>query len=194
MVSKRICKVEECGRTDIKAKGYCSKHWQRIKRNGTLTPKILKNGPRMQYPEEYKAWESMLERCYNANCRGYKNYGCRGIKVCDRWREKPYGFSNFIKDMGPKPSYERTPRGGKPVWTLDRIDPNGDYSPENCRWATWLVQASNKRNSLDESGVEFRNGLWIARHRTYNAVLRGNFKTKEMAEEAKRYWIKKYPL
>lgn len=168
-------------------------HWQRLKKNGSLVPKILKNGPRKQYPEEYKAWESMIQRCYNKGNRGYKSYGGRGIKVCDKWVEKPYGFANFIKDMGEKPSYARTPNGGRPVFSLDRIDVNGDYYPENCRWADWLTQESNKTNSSEIPGVSFKQGLWIARHRTADAVLRGSFKTRKMAEEAKQYWSKKYP-
>lgn len=190
----KICKAPGCERTDIKAKGYCHLHWQRLKRNGTLEPKILKNGPRSKYPEEYKALESARQRCYNKTNGGYKNYGGRGIKVCDRWLEKPYGFQNFMDDMGPKPSYARTPNGGKPIWTLDRIDPNGDYCPENCRWATWLTQESNKRNNSDVPGVRFSNGLWVARHRTSTVVIQASFKEKDLAIEAKKYWNKKYPL
>lgn len=141
---ERACKAEGCNRTDIKAKGYCSMHWQRIKRNGTLEPKMLKNGPRSKYPAEYKSWENMLQRCYTETNMAYKYYGAKGIKVCDRWREKPYGFANFMEDMGPKPSYDRTPNGGKPVWTIDRIDPTKDYCPENCRWENWVTQEGNR--------------------------------------------------
>lgn len=189
----KFCKVEGCNRTDIKAHGYCSLHWQRVKRNGTLEPKMLKNGPRSKYPEEYKSWESMFQRCYNPKCKGYKHYGARGIKVCDRWREKPYGFKNFIEDMGPKPSYEKTPRKGKTIWSIDRIDVDGDYCPENCRWADWVTQAGNRGTVHGAAGVKQINGLWVARHRTAKAVLRGSFATEEMAIEAKKYWEKKYP-
>ena len=80
----------------------------------------------------------MIERCYyNKNCR-YHRYGGRGIRVCDRWArrsdKKAVGFWNFVNDMGVKPK----------GCTLDRVDPDGDYSPDNCRWATKLVQANNK--------------------------------------------------
>lgn len=190
---ERICKAEGCDRTDIKGKGYCSMHWQRLKKHGTLTPKILKNGPRSQYPAEYKSWEGARQRCYVKTNRAYKYYGGKGIKMCDRWLEKPYGFANFMEDMGPKPSYDRTPNGGKPIWSLDRIDPNKDYEPGNCRWANWVVQEGNRGIVHGDAGIAKIGNMWKARHRTSQAVISGTFTTEEMAKEAKEYWIKKYP-
>ena len=189
---EKICKADGCNRTDIKGKEYCSMHWQRIKRNGSLAPKILKNGPRMEYPEEYKSWASMRDRCTNPSNRAYALYGGRGIKICDRWLDLPNGFVNFIEDMGRKPSYERTATGGKPLYSLDRIDPDGDYCPENCRWATWLTQENNKRTST--LGIRKQNRMWITRHRTKSVNVWGSFPTEEMAIAAKKDWIEKYPL
>lgn len=81
--------------------------------------------------KEWKAWVSMRNRCTLKCCHRYKNYGGRGIKVCDRWIDS---FENFYEDMG-----------NAPVGTsLDRIDVNSDYSPGNCRWATKDQQYANK--------------------------------------------------
>ena len=102
-------------------------------------------------------YNHMIARCYDPDEIGYENYGGRGIQVCDRWRCEG-GLTNFCEDMGECPEN----------YTLDRIDVNGDYSPENCRWATKSTQGFNTRqhktNTSGRTGVYWfaRVNKWIA--------------------------------
>lgn len=86
-------------------------------------------------PQVYRAWQDMKDRCLNENNRHFKNYGGRGVFVCDGWLES---FENFHRDMGNPPSKKHS---------LDRVNNDGPYSPENCRWADKKTQSNNKRNT-----------------------------------------------
>lgn len=88
-------------------------------------------------------WSSMNMRCNNPNYPGYENYGGRGIKICDEWKD----FNTFVRDMGPRPE----------GFSLDRIDVNGNYSKDNCRWASFKEQANNRRNT---QWVDYRGATY----------------------------------
>lgn len=82
---------------------------------------------------EYRTWMGMRARCHNPNASNFQWYGAQGVSVCKKWRDS---FASFFADMGPCPSANHS---------LDRIDPFGDYSPENCRWVTHKEQMNNQR-------------------------------------------------
>lgn len=91
----------------------------------------------MRKTKLYGVWAAMKNRCANPNVREYKWYGARGIVVCDEWRTSFINFSTWALDNGYKDGL-----------TLDRIDCNDDYKPENCRWSTAKVQSNNRRNVI----------------------------------------------
>jgi hypothetical protein len=141
-------------------KNLCAKHYSRFNKHGsTLKPKRILN--------EYSShilkpiFYSLKARCNNENNKFYHRYGGRGIKVCDRWSGDD-GFKNFLEDMGERPE----------GCTLDRIDNDGDYTPDNCRWATLHQQSANRHNNNKTVGVYWNKdrNKWIARL-TINCVM-----------------------
>ena len=116
---------------------------------------------------EHTIWLKMRQRCLNPKHTFYYRYGGRGIKICARWDK----FENFYLDMGSRPSREVT---------LDRVDNNGDYSPENCRWASKLEQGNNTSmnhfievNGISRSVTEWSRVLNIPIRRLWARIERG---------------------
>lgn len=101
------------------------------------------NPDHRSYHSEYLIWVGIRERCNNPKCRQYKNYGGRGIKVCNSWDNKETGFLNFYKDMGPRPN----DKNGK-LMELDRTDNDKGYSPDNCRWVDKKTNNRNRRDNI----------------------------------------------
>ena len=99
----------------------------------------------MRGTPEYAIWCKIKSRCHNTNNRAYKDYGARGITLCDKWK---HDFLAFYADVGPRPSVAHS---------IDREDNDKGYTPENCRWATKVEQARNKRTTVYVGGVKLKD-------------------------------------
>lgn len=141
------CSVAGCGRQS-KCRGYCAKHYTRYYRHGD--PSInLRHGVK-KHPL-YQTWLNMKNRCSNPKSQDWSRYGGRGIKVCAEWAND---FECFVNDMGDRPK----------GYTLDRVDTNGDYCKDNCRWANKYEQAWNKANSrVKLRGIKKNGRSYVAR-------------------------------
>lgn len=143
------CEIDGCHR-NVYHCGLCCQHYRRWKKYGdpcavpTIdTSNYLPKGSYKNNPREYRSWKNMVARCTDSRHVNYPHYGGRGIKICDRWLGKD-GLKNFINDMGTRPDN----------MSLDRIDVDGDYTPENCRWAAQCVQNHNQRDKKHSTGIK----------------------------------------
>lgn len=141
----------------------------------------------MRYTKLNKTWNSMKQRCNNSNCKQYKNYGGRGIKVCDEWLDKENGFINFY-DWSMNNGYQDN-------LTIDRIDVNGNYEPSNCRWANMKQQSNNRRdnhnityNNETHTIAEWSEILNINRYTLYYRINKSNMSIEEALTKKVRKW------
>lgn len=147
--------------------------WKNERNRGTqLKHGHAKKGT--QRTPTYRTWQAMKARCYNEKAKDFKNYGGRGIKVCDEW----HLFENFLAYMGDRPE----------GMTLDRIDTDKWYTPENCRWATKITQARNTRancivifNDKEITQAEFAEMVDL-NQATISYRLRKGWTPKQIAE------------
>lgn len=171
------CSVDGCD-DKAKCKSYCNRHYCSSRRRQDPS----KVGKRREYTgdlrkhELYSIWDGMKQRTCNPNNAAYSNYGGRGIRVCNRWKQSCLAF---IADMGERPSNNHS---------LDRIDNDGDYTPDNCRWATKSQQQLNRRarGKSGYTGIELtkQNKFSVRFNYKYKRYYLGVFETLEQAREA----------
>lgn len=146
---------------------------EKTKRIGLLK---LKHGHARagNFSPEYTCWAHIITRCENKKAHAFELYGGRGIKVCQRWRDS---FENFFADMGKRPSKGHS---------VDRIDCNGDYTPENCRWATQHEQTRNTRRNVmvtidgvTKCQIDWAKELGIVDSTMRRRVARGKYEVKK---------------
>jgi hypothetical protein len=142
-------------------------------RKEMLSLKKTKHGK--THSKEFRTLSYMKARCYNPNLKCYKNYGGRGIKICDRWLDKENGFLNFFTDMG------ECPEG----YSIERINNDGNYCPENCKWIPLSEQAKNKRNvvNLTFKGETLNMNEWSKKLNVDADTIRNRFKNGWNVEE-----------
>ena len=131
---------------------------------------------------EYRAWYNMKTRCYNPKATRFKHHGGRGITVCERWLNS---FENFLEDMGKKPTIYHT---------LDRFpDNDGNYSPDNCRWATQSQQQGNKSSNrwIEYNGTRMILEDWTRHLGLSNSMTLSDYIKRNGVEKAMLHYAKK---
>jgi len=126
---------------------------------------------------EYQTWKAIRQRCTNPNTIHWEHYGGKGVTVCERWND----FANFLDDMGTRPS---------DLHSIDRFpDTNGNYFPENCRWATDGEQSRNKTNSrwLEHNGIKMVLEDWATHFGVDQSTLHEHLETKSIEQIANFY-------
>ena len=138
--------------------------------------KEYKTKHNMTHTSLHNRWKSMKQRCLNTNCKAYKNYGARGIKICDEWLE----FNNFY-NWSINNGYDEK-------LELDRIDNDKDYSPSNCRWVTPLINNHNRRITAKIDGISLKD-FSIKYNISYQTVHARYYRLKNNCIEINTYNI-----
>jgi hypothetical protein len=140
----------------------------------------------------YQRWATMKQRCNNDNVNGYKNYGGRGIKVCEEWSNSFESFRDYVMNL---------PDAFRDGYTIDRINTGGNYEPGNVRWADRHIQAANKSLSTNNNsgyvGISYYNrlGKWKSELMVNGEIIRtGYFKTKKEALKSRNDYIRENGL
>lgn len=182
----KICTVKYCDKTH-KAKGFCNNHYAIYKRGKNphnyfkhTSVSLDTDGKKMSN----KSYHQMKQRCLNPNNPRYSDYGGRGITICDSWIDS---FDNFYKDMGDRPLEK----------SLDRINNDRGYSPQNCKWSTDEEQVYNRRNQHNNTsgyvGISYDKrygGRWVSRvNEKRKRIFLGSFKNKEEAIKAREKYV-----
>lgn len=158
-MSEKLCKycLEEGIERKAVARGMCHLHYKRWQTHGDPSVSFWKMEMHgMTGTSEHNKWKSIKKRCFNKNSKAYKEYGGRGITMCEEWKNS---FSAFYKDMGDCPE----------GYSIERLDVNGNYEPNNCIWADKTTQSRNRRiqynNKSGCPGVHWyeRNQRWVVR-------------------------------
>ncbi len=150
----RYCNISNCDREvgNHGAKGMCSMHYKRIGLGKPLDDPVKERvWHGMCGTPTYRSYRAMIVRCYKPYTQNYERYGRRGIRVCDEWFNS---FVAFYRDMGKRPE----------GMSLDRIDNNGNYNKDNCKWSTLSEQSQNTRlHKTNKSGV---HGVYFDKNRS----------------------------
>lgn len=139
----------DCGKTTMQTRSELLRGRAKLRNCGCYCHKTSHS---LSGSAEHVVWKGMKQRCSNPNHIGFLIYGGRGIKVCERWENS---FADFLADMGPRPLGDN--------YSVERRNNDGDYTPENCYWATGRQQAANKRNShlIEFDGVKATIVEWF---------------------------------